>query len=185
MAPQGLVAARPSVSTHAIDAAPAAGRDVVALFDLHGPGLYRLACAMLHDPDSAQDVVQDTFVKLIDHLGSGGRLSNAKGWLFTVCAHACRDRQRRAWRWLPWSAEVDRRPSPDAPDIGDTREAVLRGLRAIGARDRLLVALRAQGLSYQEIADAARIRPASVGRLLARALERLARALGPDEELQS
>jgi len=41
-------------------------------------------------------------------------------------------------------------------------------------RDRLLLLLRAQGLSYREIADAARIRPASVGRLLARAVDRWA-----------
>jgi DNA-directed RNA polymerase specialized sigma24 family protein len=42
----------------------------------------------------------------------------------------------------------------------------------------LLVALRAQGLSYREIGEAAGIRAASVGRLLARALDRLEEQLG-------
>jgi DNA-directed RNA polymerase specialized sigma24 family protein len=45
-------------------------------------------------------------------------------------------------------------------------------LRHLSDRDRLLLALRAQDLSYREIAVAARIRPSSVGRLLARALDR-------------
>jgi DNA-directed RNA polymerase specialized sigma24 family protein len=41
-------------------------------------------------------------------------------------------------------------------------------------RDRLLLLLRAQGLSYRDIAAAAGIRPTSVGRLLARAVDRWA-----------
>jgi DNA-directed RNA polymerase specialized sigma24 family protein len=40
----------------------------------------------------------------------------------------------------------------------------------------LLLALKAQGLSYREIADVARIRPTSVGQLLARAVARWRRA---------
>ena len=46
------------------------------------------------------------------------------------------------------------------------------------ARDRLLLALRAQELSYRDIAVAAGIRPSSVGRLLARALDRWGQACG-------
>ena len=184
MATQGFVAVLPSASSPAIDAAPGQGRGVVELFDLHGPGLYKLAAAMLHDDDAAQDVVQDTFLRLMAHLAAGGALSNAKGWLYTVAAHACRDRQRRSWRWLPWVADLDRRTSPDTPDDSGGHEAVVRALHRLRPRDRLLVALRAQGLSYEEIAGAARIRPASVGRLLGRALDRLARELAPDREIQ-
>jgi RNA polymerase sigma-70 factor (ECF subfamily) len=150
---------------------------VADLFDRHAAGLYRLARAMLRDPDQAQDVVQDAFLRLIAHVDAGGALPNARGWLYTVAAHACRDRQRGLRRWLPWIAELDSRPASVSTDAGDAREAVLAGIRALGPRDRLLVALRAQGLTYQEIAGAAGIRPASVGRLLARALDRLAERL--------
>lgn len=181
MAPQGLVAAFPSASPHAVGVAPADRRDVIDLFDVHAAGLYRLAVAILHERDGAEDVVQDTFLKLIGHLGSGGRLTNAKGWLYTVAANLCRDRLRRSRRWLPWQAELDRRPSPDAPDRAAGRDDVVRALHRLRPRDRLLVALRAQGFTYDEIASAARVRPASVGRLLARALDRLARELAARE----
>lgn len=185
MASQWLVATLPSSAcSPAIDVAPVQGRSVVDLFDLHAPGLYRLASAMLHDPDGAQDVVQDTFLKLMHHLASGGSLPNAKGWLYTVAAHACRDRQRRSWRWLLWVAELDRRRSPDAPDRLDGHQTVMRALHRLRPRDRLLVALRAQGLSYEDIAAAAGLQPTSVGRLLARALDRLARELAPQKEMQ-
>lgn len=150
---------------------------VADLFDLHAAGLYRLSRAMLHDPVAAEDVVQEAFLRLIAHIESGGSLPNARGWLYTVAAHACRDRQRRIRRWLPWTAERDTRRATDQPDGRDGPSAVLDAIRALPPRDRLLIALRAQGLSYLEIAGAARIRQASVGRLLMRALERLHRQL--------
>jgi RNA polymerase sigma-70 factor (ECF subfamily) len=150
-------------------------RDAVVgeLFDEHGNGLYRLALAMLHDAQAAQDVVQDTFLKLIAHIDVGGALPNARGWLYTVAAHGCRDRQRGLARWLPWIAERDVRPAKESPDLHDGADAVFAAIRTLPPRDRLLIALRAQGLSYREIADAAGIRSTSVGQLLARALGRL------------
>jgi RNA polymerase sigma factor (sigma-70 family) len=175
MGTTGLVATLPSsVHSPAIELTPSRDGMVADLFDSHAAGLYRLALAMLHEPDEAQDVVQDTFIRLIAHIKAGGPLPNARGWLYTVAAHACRDRQRRLGRWLPWTPERDRRTAGDFADAHDGRDAVLRAIRGLARRDRLLVALRAQGLSYQEIAGAAHIRPASVGRLLARALDRLA-----------
>jgi DNA-directed RNA polymerase specialized sigma24 family protein len=62
--------------------------------------------------------------------------------------------------------------------VKGARVALLR----LPGRDRLLLALRAQGLSYRDIAAAARIRPASVGRLLARAVDRWEAALRKDGE---
>lgn len=154
---------------------PVLSRDAIvgALFDEHADGLYRLARAMLHEPDAAQDVVQDTFVKLLAHLDGGGALPNARGWLYTVAAHACRDRQRGLSRWLPWIAERDVRPAKDAPDRRDGADAVIAAIRGLAARERLLIVLRAQGLSYREIGHAAGVRETSVGQLLARALKRL------------
>ena len=178
MAPQGLVATFSPAASPATEAAPGVSRSaVVDLFDLHAPALFRFAAAMLHDPDAAQDVVQDAFLKLVQHVAAGRPLPNPRGWLFTVVAHGCRDRQRRAWRLLPWSAEQDGRVSADVADQVSAREAVRGALRRLRARDRLLVALKAQGLTYEEIAAAASIRETSIGRLLARALDRLAREI--------
>jgi RNA polymerase sigma-70 factor (ECF subfamily) len=182
MRTSGLVVRLPSIAP-----APTVPRDVTVerLFDEHASGLFRLARLMLHDVDGAEDVVQETFLKLTAHLDAGRALPNARGWLFTVAAHACRDRQRTRRRWLPWIAELDRRPACGAPDAADGATPVIVALRALAPRDRLLVTLRAQGLDYREIAEAARIKPGSVGRLLSRALDRLAARLSlPLEKLR-
>jgi RNA polymerase sigma-70 factor (ECF subfamily) len=185
MAPQGLVATFSPAASPATEAAPAVSRStVVDLFDLHAPALFRFAAAMLRDPDAAQDVVQDAFLKLVQHLAAGGPLPNPRGWLFTVVAHGCRDRQRRAWRLLPWTPELDRRASGDTANRIEDREIVRAALLRLRDRDRLLVALKAQGLTYEEMAAAASIRATSIGRLLARALDRLGRELDRLQEVQ-
>jgi RNA polymerase sigma-70 factor, ECF subfamily len=150
---------------------------VVDLFREHAPAIYRFALLLGRHSADAEDVVQETFLKLLTHLEAGGDTANLRGWLFTVAANASKDRMRRRLRWLPWTPanepSVDPAPLPD--EDGRLR-AARDALRKLAPRDRLLLTLRAQGLSYREISTAARIRGSSVGRLLARAVDRWERA---------
>ena len=145
--------------------------DVLRLFYEHGAALYRFCRVNTGRADEAEDVVQDTFLKLLEHLRRGGDRSNLRGWLFTVAGNGCRDRMRWRIRLRPWQAELDTRAIEPAEDTRDLKQA-RAAMRGLSPRDRLLISLRAEGLSYREIAVAARIREASIGRLLARAVER-------------
>ena len=109
MGTTGLVATLPSSSSRSpfVEVTRPAEGIVAELFDRHAAGLYRLALAMVGHPDQAQDVVQDTFLRLIAHVEAGGALPNARGWLYTVAAHASRNRQRGLRRWLPWVAALE------------------------------------------------------------------------------
>ena len=144
-----------------------------ALFEAHGAAMYRFAAVLLRHPQDAEDCVQETFLKLLRHLEAGGDASNIRGWLFTVAAHAARDRQRRRLRWIPFLPSHDRQVAPSPLPDEDGRLASARvALARLPPRDRLLLALRAHGVSYRDIASAAGIKPTSVGRMLARAVER-------------
>jgi RNA polymerase sigma-70 factor (ECF subfamily) len=158
-----------------------ASQSAQALFEAHGSAVYRFAAVLLHHHQDAEDVVQETFLKLLRHLGSGGNTDNIRGWLFTVAAHASRDRQRRRARWIPWTPGYEPAVEPSAPPDEDGRISIARAaLRRLPKRDRLLLALRAQELSYRDIAAASSIRLTSVGRLLARAIARWERACAQD-----
>ena len=150
--------------------------DVVRLFADQGAAIYRFCRSLLRTQEEAEDVVQDTFLKLLRHLQSAGDRSNLRAWLFTVAANGCRDRLRMRSRWRPWSVETDTRTTP-IPEEPLNVVPALKALRALAPRDRLLLSLRARGLSYAEIARAAGLRPVSVGRLLARAVDRWQREL--------
>jgi RNA polymerase sigma-70 factor (ECF subfamily) len=154
-----------------------------AQFEAHGAAVYRFAVVLVRNHQDAEDVVQETFLKLLNHLDAGGDTSNLRGWLFTVAAHAARDRQRRRARWVPWLPAHDTQvAAPVLPDEDGRLKSARDALQRLPGRDRVLLALRAQGLSYRDIASAARIRPASVGRLLARAVDRWEAALRKDGE---
>ena len=156
------------------------------LFEAHGAAVYRFAVVLVRHHQDAEDVVQETFLKLLRHLEAGGDTTNLRGWLFTVAAHAARDRQRRRMRWIPWLPAHDVQvPPPVLPDEDGRLKSARDALRRLPERDRLLLALRAQGLSYRDIAAAARVKPASVGRLLARAVDRWEAATGIRKDGQS
>ncbi|HSC29178.1 MAG TPA: sigma-70 family RNA polymerase sigma factor [Vicinamibacterales bacterium] len=152
---------------------PHAARATQALFEEHGAAVYRFAVALLRHHQDAEDVLQETFLKLLQHLQRDGSAENLRGWIFTVAAHAACDRQRRRARWQPWTPFHDAGVEPPPLEDEDGRLRTVREvLRRLRPRDRLLLALRAQGLSYRDIAAASGIRPSSVGRLLARAVDR-------------
>lgn len=153
----------------AADAASQA--EVLVQFTEHGAALYRFCRFTLRRDADAEDVVQETFLKLVAHLHRGGDRANLRAWLFAVAANGCRDRLRWRSRWRPWSDRSHDRgvePDDEAPD----RAAAVAALDRLGPRDRLLLALRGQGLSYREIATASGIREQSVGKLLSRAVDR-------------
>ena len=155
------------------------------LFQQHGAALYRFAAVVLHHHQDAEDVVQETFLKLLRHLSGGGDVTNVRGWLFTVAAHAARDRQRTRSRWIPWTSVFDAAVAPSPlPDEDGRLRAVRLAMMRLPKRDRLLLALRAQGLPYRDIGAATGIRRSSVGRLLARAVDRWEQACRPDAALE-
>ncbi len=169
----GMSAAGPVVKPSA--PGPDHAAEALRLFDDLGAPLFRFCLATLRDGADAEDVVQDTFVKLLQHLKRGGDRANLRSWLFTVAANACRDRARWKVRWVPWRLEHDERTVAPVEGRTETADAGI-ALARLAARDRLLLSLRAQGLSYRDIAAASGVREQSVGRLLARALERWKKA---------
>ncbi|NKI35245.1 RNA polymerase sigma factor [Wenzhouxiangella sp. XN79A] len=63
------------------------------LVDEHGPRLRQLARALLGRVDEADDVVQDTLIKLWDHLPRV-EVGSELPWLLTCTRNACLDRLR-------------------------------------------------------------------------------------------
>ena len=161
-----------SASPASVDPEP----DVLRLFGDQGSSVFRFCRMTLGTTDEAEDVVQETFLKLLLHLRAGGDRANLKSWLFTVAANGCRDRLRARRRWLPWLAEHDHR-TVETPDEPLDRRLASAAARGLAPRDLLLISLRAQGLSYRDIGVAAGIQEGSVGRLLARAVDRWKRRL--------
>lgn len=147
--------------------------DVDVLFQQLYPALYRYLHRLTGDPDAAEDVAQESFVRL---LRQSLPEEEARPWLFTVATNLVRDRARKRQRHLRLSEAVPAPTPRERPDVSTERADAIRRVReALGEvpeRDRTLLLMREEGFKYDEIARVVGVAPGSVGTLLARALRR-------------
>lgn len=107
---------------------------------LLNPG-YRLACAMLHDPQAAQDAVQNASLIAWRKMGRLQDRDRVRAWFLTIVANECRNAGRRRWSrvvrlGLPPALSVIS-GEQQSVDRADLREA----LRRLPHEDRLVVSL--------------------------------------------
>lgn len=124
-----------AVIGHAQDGDAAA---FAALFEqYHGP-ITRYLYRLVRDPDLADDLAQDTFVKAYRALGQTRADLNFRAWLYRIASNtaASHFRRRRIIQWLPFT------PSTPEPVV-DARFA-----EALGEREAVEAALRRISPSY-------------------------------------
>ncbi len=88
------------------------------LYFEHSPAIYRLGWAMLQQTQSAEDLVQETFLRAhkARHRFDPSRASFGT-WLYQIALNYCRSHLRRKHLLtIPWL-----RPTGEAPDIADGR----------------------------------------------------------------
>jgi RNA polymerase sigma-70 factor (ECF subfamily) len=165
---------------------PGSDRDLDALYRRYRAALYRYATWFTGDPDLAEDVVQETFLRARERMPR--RSEATRGWLFTVATNLARDTLRVARRRRELLAEQgDMLPGPAAvPDaaVQLEREELGARLRAaldgLSERERSVLLLRHEGFRHREIAEAVGTTAKSVGTMIARAADKVALALGPE-----
>lgn len=145
----------------------------------HEASLLRYAYSLTQDFETAQDVVQDTFLKLCEQPRETVSPFLVR-WLFTVCRNRALDVLRKSRRTGELSDEDMNRqpatgPSPaEATELLDSSARVARLLESLPRNQREVVRLKFQSqLSYQEIADVTRLSVTNVGFLLHTALKTL------------
>ncbi len=157
--------------------------EVAALFDQYRGSLLRyLSSFGLALPDG-EEVLQEVFIALFQHLRSGKSRENIRGWLFRV-AHNLALKRRNAMRrdsetWAAADAEylaIDPYPNPeDQLASSQIQEHLLAIVEALPEQDRRCLFLRSESLRYREIAEILDMSLGGVSLSLARSLARLAR----------
>lgn len=139
---------------------------------------FRRALLLLGDPHEAENAAQEAVARL---LGQGtGTVKNPGAWLRQVVSRLAYDALRRGRRTVdlpPSDTQLattqDTPPDPAQVLVEHEQARLVRAaLDRLPPRDRLILLLRAEGLSYKDIARAVGCRPGSVGTLLARAERR-------------
>jgi RNA polymerase sigma-70 factor (ECF subfamily) len=135
-----------------------------------------------------EEIIQESFLLLFQHLQRGKSRQNLRGWMFRVARNmALKQRaanQLRLRRIVEFDEtlpeqHVDRNPNPEEQLRSRQRQArLLAVVGALPEQDQSCLWLRAEGLRYREIAQVLGISLGSVAASLARSLAKLGRADG-------
>ncbi len=165
-----------------------------------GP-LYNFALRHLRNPSSAEEVVQDAFVRLVQNAGDFKHEARFSTWMFTIVRNLCIDQIRKqSLRRHPSLEEPKRAGEGEGPTLGeqtaDSKANVERTAVSIEIRERLMQAVDAlpdeqrevflmrevSNLPFKEIAEIVGIPENTVKSRMRYALERLQAALSEYEE---
>lgn len=179
--------------------APVASRraSAEALFDasyrLHKDDVYRLCLRYGAGRAAwAEDVTQDVFLKLLEHLAQLEEPESCGGWLYRVAANLAVSRLRREQSWVgklrTFLAGDGEHGERSAADLFEEHEEAAEAMRTLGelpARERVVLCMKVlDGKSQKEIAEALSLSEGYVSKLATRAWARVQAAgwdVGPND----
>ncbi len=172
------------------------------LVDRYHGRLLRLARAFLRDEAVAEEVVQDTWVGILDGLARFEQRSSLETWMFRILSNRSKTRMAREWRSVPFTA-LEPAGGPDEPAVepgrfdacgrwtdppgrwdedsllrAETRAALEAAISDLKPSQRAVLTLRdVEGLEAEEVCEALGITSSNQRVLLHRARAKVRRAL--------
>jgi len=158
------------------------------LYSRHSADVYRFALWLTGNPQDAQDITSETFVRAWT-APEGPRAETVKAYLLTIARNLHRKQWRRASRLEPLTdrqeTTPDTRARPDESAVSqEDFQRTLAAVQKLPEPDRTVLLLRAeQEMSYDDIAAATGISAAAAKVRVFRARAKLAALLRPEGEM--
>ncbi|MBI4607691.1 MAG: sigma-70 family RNA polymerase sigma factor [Candidatus Rokubacteria bacterium] len=158
-----------------------------ALYERHYRAVFTFLLRSLGNRSTAEDLLQETFLRVFAHREDYRPTAAFRTWLFTIARNLLIDqlRQRRGSPELESGEILETVAAPgatplqeaEAQELGDYLQAAV--LRLPPSQREVLLLSRFAGLSHEEIAHVTGASPEAVRVALHRALCRLRDLLGP------
>ena len=167
----------PGDATPALERARPAARasesELAAIYEDRRAELYAFLLGMTRDAETAEDLLQDTFLRLVREARAGRMPEEVRPWLYRTAANAAIDRGRRGAvfaRLLPRLLDRSEPARPESEALRAERDAELQGALGRLAPDRrAALLLAARGFSGAEVAGLLGRTEAATRTLLCRA----------------
>jgi RNA polymerase sigma-70 factor (ECF subfamily) len=144
------------------------------LYVEHADGLLGFLVYQTGDRALAEDIVADTFERVLTTRSEWRRRSGEKTWLYAIALNRMRDLARRRGAEARAIERVPARPAPDELGSVADRDLLQRALQTLSDEERAVVALRFGGeLAVGEIADLLGERQSTIEGRLYRGLRHL------------
>ncbi len=129
--------------------------------------LYNFVYRFVNDRETAEDIVQETFLRCLRHSHQYPAIEQVSTWLYTIAGNLAKTelRRRKRWHWIPigpnegeertsFYEPVDKECLPgEQTDSQQVKETVVEAIHRLPEEFREAVLLRdLNGFSYEEIA---------------------------------
>jgi RNA polymerase sigma-70 factor (ECF subfamily) len=158
---------------------------ITRMYDaLHEP-VYRYLLCRSASPVDADDIIQETFLRLYRHLNAGGREDNIRGWVFRVAHNININELKRRERLFSNAPDelseleishADPTPGPEELFLRSEKMARIHAaISTLSEQQKRCLYLRAEGFRYREIGDILGVTISTVAESLRRAIKKLIR----------
>jgi RNA polymerase sigma-70 factor (ECF subfamily) len=129
--------------------------------------LYNFVFRFVGDRETAEDVVQETFLRCLRHSHQFPAIEQVSTWLYTIAGNLAKTelRRRKRWHWIPIGPSEEEERSAfyepvdggqlpgEQTDTHQVKDTVVEAIHQLPDEFREAVLLRdLNGLSYEEIA---------------------------------
>lgn len=155
-------------------------REILALFEMYHYDIYRFAYSFTGSRQDAEDVTQNTFLKLVE-THPQLQEKKEKAWLMQVAANQCRNLLKSSWR---------KKTEPLYADVSKAFECeketdLFYSVMSLSAKERAVVHLHYyEGYTQEEIAKMLKISSSAVSMRLHRARKHLKQFLEEEKDEQ-
>ena len=145
----------------------------------HQDAVFRLAYLLLGDPDDAEDIAQETFLRAWNHIKRFDPTRPLRPWLLSIVTNLARNRHRSVGRYVAALTRAFRNePAPLNIEEKSSQHLesneLWRAVKTLSLPDQQIVYLRYfLDLSVNETAEVLQVREGTVKSRLSRALDRL------------
>lgn len=152
-----------------------------ALYERLAPMALGVCMRYMHDRDEAQDIMQDGFVRVFEHIGQLHDAEKTPAWVRSVMVNECLQHFRR--QRLPMVASGGETGSVVPPHDPFANEEIVLALQHIAPQQRVVFNLVAvEEYSYSEAAEKLRCSEVNVRALYSRACAALRNLLDRNKE---
>jgi RNA polymerase sigma-70 factor (ECF subfamily) len=155
----------------------------VSLYNRYKGPVYAFCYKMRQDSEAAQDVMQETFLRVYENRGRLMKSGAFKSWLFTIARNQCLNWLRKSGKQVALSEDgYELPPAPETPfskmEKSEQVRFVTQFLESLKPEYREVLILREyQNLTYEEIAAVTRSSLGAVKSRLFKARRRLAQLM--------
>lgn len=152
-----------------------ADEEITEIYYRHVDTVYRICFSYMKNAADTEDMVQETFLKLMTHGQQFQSVNHEKAWLIVTAANTCKDELRR------WKRRLEHLNSQTAPEhiTLDPHDTMLDAILALPAKYKDVVYLHYyEGYLTAEIASMLHRPESTVRNQLSRARKMLKKAHG-------